>query len=430
MDVRKKAYHILMDICIHKKYSHLVVKESLKKVNMKDKGLISNIVYGTLQNYRLLTYQWASFCEKPLKKEMELLMNMSVYQLLFLDRVPNYAVVNDAVEIAKGKYDGKFEKLINALLRKSIKQGIRKIESSDDEKLSIETSMPLWIVKMWNKQYGESVSAKLCRDSLLTPTQSLRVNTIKTSKKELLSISGLYREGLLGKDALLFCGKGSVAATNTHFRDGKISIQDEASQLVAPFLDPQKDEYILDMCAAPGSKTGHIAALMKNTGKIIALDLHAHRVDLIKASMRRLGCIHVDAFLLDATQVSKHYEVASFDRVLLDAPCSGYGVLKRKGDIKFHMKSEDMDGIIETQASLLEEGAKMVKPKGIFVYSTCTLNKKENEQQIAKFLSKHGEYCLLEEKTIFPYEHNCDGFYMAKMQNIQDKTIQRKIKMI
>lgn len=416
MDARKKAYLMLIDICIHKKYSHLVLKDGMRDFDTKDKAFISNIVYGTLQNYRYLDYQWKVYCEKIVKKEIEILINMSVYQLLYLERVPAFAITNEAVEIAKGKYDGRFVSFVNAILRKVIKNGKREVSGDADEKLAIETSFPLWIVKMWNKQYGTEVCEKICRDALNVPKQSVRVNTIKNPKEEFLSKYEGYHDGDLSDVALTF-DKGSVASRE-EFKFGYISVQDEASQMIAPFLNPSEDDLVLDMCAAPGSKTGHMAALMNNRGKIIALDVHEHRVELLKATMRRLGCINVDAQTCDATKASEQFENESFDKVLIDAPCSGYGVLKGKSDIKYHMQSDDMDGIIAIQKELLDEGIKLLKADGIMVYSTCTLNKKENELQIKQFLERQENVELIEEKTIFPYEYNCDGFYMAKLKKV------------
>ncbi|MDF9838564.1 MULTISPECIES: 16S rRNA (cytosine(967)-C(5))-methyltransferase RsmB [unclassified Breznakia] len=416
MTVREKAYRMLIDICIHKKYSHLVLKDGMKDFSNQDKALISTIVYGTLQNYRYLDYQWKVYCEKLVKKEIEILINMSVYQLLFLDRIPAFAITNEAVEISKKKYDGKFEKFVNAILRRVIKEGKRPLEGDEDEILAIETSFPLWMVKMWNKQYGKDVTRKLCLDALKTPNQTVRVNTIKTDKKALLKGRDTYIEGNLSPDALIF-KKGSVAASED-FKYGYVSVQDEASQMVARFLAPIETDVVLDMCSAPGSKTAHMAALMKNKGKIVALDIHEHRIELVKATMRRLGCICVDAKACDATKAREHYDAENFDKILIDAPCSGYGVLKRKSDIKYHMQSDDMDEIIKIQASLLQAAESLLKVDGTMVYSTCTMNKKENELQVQAFLKKNPNFILDEEITIFPFTYNTDGFYMAKLKKI------------
>lgn len=417
MTAREKAYRMLIEICIHKKYSHLVLKDGMKDFNVQDKALISSIVYGTMQNYRYLDYQWKLYCEKAVKKEIELLINMSVYQLLFLDRIPAFAITNEAVEIAKKKYDGKFEKLVNAILRRVIREGKRSVVGEVDECLAIETSFPLWLVKMWTKQYGEEICRKLCFDSLQTPQQTLRVNALKADRDVLLQSSDNFILGYLSPDALI-CKHGSVVDKDI-FKHGLVSVQDEASQMVARFLAPEEGEEILDMCSAPGSKTTHMAALMKNRGRITALELHAHRTELLKATARRLGCINIDAYTCDATKASSFLEHKQFDKILIDAPCSGYGVLKRKSDIKYHMQSDDMDAIIKIQSELLGEATKLLKVDGILVYSTCTINKKENELQIEQFLKQYPNFEMIEANILFPFTYHSDGFYMAKLKKIK-----------
>lgn len=408
---------MLIDICIHKKYSHLVLKDGMNEIETNDKAFISKLVYGTLQNYRYLDYQWKKYCEKLVKKEIEILINMSVYQLFYLQRVPDFAIINEAVEIAKEMYDEKIAKFVNAILRNVVRSGKCEVVCADeDEKLAIKTSFPLWIVKMWKKQYGEDICKKLCCDALEIPQQSVRVNTIKNTKEEFLANHSGYHKGSLSEYGLI-CELGSVVSQNA-FKEGLVSIQDEASQMVAPFLNPLQDDLVLDMCSAPGSKTAHMAALMENCGKIIALDIHKHRIKLVDATMRRLGCLNVETFALDATKASEHFKSASFNKILLDAPCSGYGVLKGKSDIKYHMQSSDMDEIIKIQKKLIDEGIKLLKQDGIMVYSTCTLNKKENEYQIQQALERHSNIKLIEERTIFPFTYQSDGFYMAKLQRV------------
>lgn len=417
MSVRKKAFELLIEIAIHGKYSNLLLKKELVGFDDRDKALISNIVYGTLQNYRYINYQWKDYTEKPVKREIKLLLDMSVYQMFFLDRIPDFAIIDDAVEIAKGKYEGKYAGFVNAILRQVQRKGKRTIEGDDFEELAIRTSFPTWIVRMWAKQYGMETTIQLCEDSLHIPNQTVRINTIKSSKEELMQ-SNQYTEGKLSPVALYF-KKGSIAATED-FKYGRTSVQDEASQMVALTLNPTEDDVVLDMCSAPGSKTGHMAALMKNRGKIIATDIHPHRLELVKATMRRLGCINVDYQVMDATKASEHFEANRFDKVLVDAPCSGYGTLKRKNEIKMFMEPEDMDGIIKTQKGILAQAYIVLKPGGEMVYSTCTLNKKENELQIKSFIEAHPDMEILSEETIFPFTYDSDGFFICKMRKMEE----------
>lgn len=410
MKTREKAYTMLVAICIQQKYSNIVLKNGLHKYDEKDRAFISAIVYGTLQNHLYLKYQWEPFVHTNVKRELAILLDMSVYQLLFMNRVPDFALVDEAVQIAKAKFTQKEANFVNAILRRCIKQGKREVVGDEDTSLAIQCSLPVWLVKMWNKQYGKEVCKLLCFDTLKVPHTALRVNTLKTTKDEILALG--YQNGLLAPDAVLFTGG---IQNQPAFMHGLVSVQDEASQLVAPFVDPNPHDIILDMCSAPGSKTTHLSACMKNQGKIYALELHEHRAALIEENVERLGCTNVEVSVMDALQVSEVFEHEYFDKVLLDAPCSGYGVMKRKNDIKYHLKSEDMDGIIKMQRALLEASVPVLKSGGILVYSTCTLNKKENELQIEAFLKRNSNFTLVESKTIFPYEYECDGFYMAKL---------------
>ena len=415
MKAREKAYKLLCEIILNKQYSNLILRKELNDFDEQDKRFITNIVYGTMQNYLYVRYLWENYVEKSIAKDIAILMDMSIYQIEFMDKVPTYAVVNEAVEIASQLHKGKYKSMVNAMLRRFMREEKRVITGDDLTQLSILTSHPLWLVKMWNKQYGYEVTKKICYDNQEVPTLACRVNTLKSSKSELL-MNKKFREGYLSKDALLYEG-GNIANTK-EFLEGLITIQDESSQCVALMVDPKENERVLDVCAAPGTKTTHMAQLMKNTGEIIACDIHEHRVELIHNSMKRMGlnCIHPQQ--LDGTLAHESFEAESFDRILVDAPCSGYGVLKRKNDIKVHMEPSDMDEIIPLQASILESVSSLVKKEGILVYSTCTLNKKENEKQVEKFLKNHEEYTLLEMRTIFPYEYHSDGFFMAKFKKI------------
>lgn len=415
MKARVKAHQLLCEIILNKQYSNLILRKELNDFEEQDKRFITNLVYGTMQNYIYVRYLWEHYVEKGIAKDVAILMDMSIYQIEFMDKVPTYAVVNEAVEIASQLHKGKYKSMVNAMLRRFMREEKRVVEGDDLTQLSILTSHPLWLVKMWNKQYGYETTKKICYDNQEVPTLACRVNTLKSSKSELL-INKKFREGYLSKDGLLYEG-GNIADTK-EFLEGFITIQDESSQCVALMVDPKENERVLDVCAAPGTKTTHMAQLMKNTGEIIACDIHEHRVELINNSIKRMGlnCIHPQQ--LDGTLAHESFEAESFDRILVDAPCSGYGVLKRKNDIKVHMDPTDMDEIIPLQASILESVSGLVKKDGILVYSTCTLNKKENEKQVEKFLKNHEEYSLLEMRTIFPYEYHSDGFFMAKFKKI------------
>lgn len=412
MNARELAFQLLKEICIKKKYSNLVLRSELDRADPKDKGFVTQVVYGTLQNYRLCRYQWEPFVKRMPDDEVCVLLDMSVYQLLFMEKAPAYAIINEMVKITKKRIHAKYGNLVNAVLHKVEKQQERELTGSLEEQLAIATSHPLWLVNMWKAQYGYETAEQICHSNMETKPNAARVNTWKMSRDELLEKDHDFKKGSLSVDAVLYQGS-SIFATS-YYKDGLISIQDEASQLVARMMDPIPGEQVLDVCSAPGTKSMHMAELMKNEGRIVCGDIHEHRVELIKQGAQRLGLTNIKALVMDATKLEEIGEEL-FDRVLCDVPCSGYGVLARKSDIKYHMDSSDMDTLIPLQQEILQTSSKHVKDGGILVYSTCTLNKKENEKQVEKFLKDHEEFTLVDQKTIFPFTYHTDGFFLAKM---------------
>ena len=412
---RIHAYRILNQYFEDESFLNIALNEELKKSELKreDKDLCTTIVYGTIQNLLAIQYQLQPYIKgKRVKKKIKTLLYLSLYQLMYLDKIPEYAVINEAVNIAK-KQGYQTSKFVNAVLRNFVRNERRSLEDLDElERISIETSHPLWMVKMFNKQYGLEKTKKICLEDNTPPTRSGRVNTLKASKEELLK-EGCFKEGTLSKDALLY-NKGNLALTS-YFKEGKVTIQDESSQLVARLLDPQKTDYVLDMCSAPGSKTTHLSALMENQGKIEAYDLYEHKVKLVEYNLRRLGVKNVHIQAGDSTKLKEVYSEKTFDRILLDAPCSGFGVLKRKPEIKYH-DSSIMDGLVSLQELLLENAYYLLKNDGTMVYSTCTINKKENELMIQKFIEKHPDMEVIKQRTILNYEYHTDGFFMCKMK--------------
>lgn len=412
---REHAYTILNQYFEDQSYVNITLNEVLKNSELKreDKDLCTTIVYGTIQNLLYIQYLLQPYIKgKRVKKKVRTILYLSIYQLVYLNKIPTYAIINEAVEIAK-KQGYQTSQFVNGVLRNFERNEKRSLDGLDElERISIETSHPLWMVKMFNKQYGLEATRKICLEDNLTPTRSGRVNTLKISKDELLK-EDCFIEGTLAKDAILY-KRGNLANTS-YFKEGKVTIQDESSQLVARLLDPKENDYVLDMCSAPGSKTTHLAALMNNKGRIDAYDLYEHKVKLVKFNLRRLGVKNVFVDAYDATKLKDKYDKETFDRILLDAPCSGFGVLKRKPEIKYH-DSNMMDGLLPLQALLLENAYYLLKKGGTMVYSTCTINKKENEWMIQKFIDKHPDMEIEQQRTILNYEYHTDGFFMCKMK--------------
>lgn len=412
MNTRLVAFQILKGIFQNQDYSNLSLRKVLSTLDAEKRPFVTQVVYGTVENFMLVRYCWKPYAKKEPQKDVCVLLDMSVYQLLMMEQVAPYAVVNEAVEIAKHSISKSAGNFVNAILRRVMEHGILALPQDSVEALSIETSHPVWLIKMWNAQYGEAICEAICRENLLPRKNSARVNTLKINREELLDTNDFIASEI-SEDGVIYQG-GSLAHTS-YFQEGYVAMQDEASQLVAIHMDPQKHERILDVCSAPGTKACHIAQRMKNQGEILCGDIHPHRVALIQEGAEKLGITCIQAMQMDACDLSQ-FDDASFDRVLCDVPCSGYGTLSRKSDIKLHMLPSDMDSLIPLQAAILKEASKKVKPNGVLVYSTCTLNKKENEKQIEKFLKEESAYTQVFQQTIFPFTYQSDGFFIAVLK--------------
>lgn len=399
MNAREIAYECLVKIIDEGQYANLMMRSFLNQAEDIDKGFITQIVYGTLRNYRYCRFQWEHFASKKCNSKIAILLDMSIYQLFWLDKVPTYAIVNEMVDITPKSSKG----FVNAILRKVVEQG--KLES---DQIAIRTSHPDWMVDLWTAHYGKEIAESICRSDCLDASVVGRINTLKSSKEELEKVDGIQF-----LDDIAFVADFNLVQSD-YFKDGKIVIQDESSQQVVKMMDLQENLNVLDCCSAPGTKTSQIAMMMNNTGKIIAGELHEHRTELIRTAMEHLGVTNVEVKQMDARALNECYG-EEFDRILVDVPCSGLGVLKRKPDIKIRCTPESIDEIVGLQCEILNSASQCLKKGGILVYSTCTLNKKENDRQIEHFLKEHENYELLCEKTIFPNEGNKDGFYMAKM---------------
>ena len=384
-------------------YASLLMRDN--NMSRQDMPFVSEVVYGTIRNYNMLEYQWRPYAKGHVKKKIALLLDMSIYQLQYLDGVPEYAVISEAVEMT-GTYEKKF---VNAVLRNVAKRGQIFPHGNDLESLSITTSHPLWLLQMWQAHYGEEVTKNLCEEDQQRPYVFGRLNTLKMAKEDLAKGDRVH---FINDISFTYDG---ILSRTSMFEDGSVVIQDVNSAETVKHLDVQPGMRVLDVCAAPGTKSQEIAMFMKNQGEIIACDLYEKRVHLIEELMHKTGVTIVKTKINDASVACREWD-DGFDRVLIDAPCSGLGDLRHKPEIRLHLKPEDLDAIISIQKKILETSAPYVKAGGRMVYSTCTLNQKENENQVELFLKAHPEYTLLSQKTIFPFENGGDGFFMAELQ--------------
>lgn len=406
----EKAYEILDKTINEAAYANLLMKNLDSDYNV---GLITELVYGTLRNYRLVRANWRRFTKNDLAGDISVLLDLGIYMLEYIDNIPAYAIVNNIVEISKGIHHQKYTKLTNALLNKHLKTDAL-VFNDTWEDLSIKYSNPLWLTKLWNAHYGEENTLKILKDNLNQNKLTLRVNRHLISKEELLKDSK-FTSGLMSPDEVYY--DGNIFSTK-YFKDGLVSVQDAASQEVAHKVNAKAGERVLDACSAPGSKALHIASLRNDEGVIDAVELHQSRANLIKDGQMRLKLKNINVYTADARFIHNILEEESYDKVLLDVPCTGFGVLKGKPEIKIRINPSDIDDIVQVQKDIIKSATKMVKSKGSLIYSTCTINKKENESQIKQLLKDYPEFTLEFEETIFGIESGSDSFYIAVLNKL------------
>ena len=433
-NVRDAALTILLAVDKNQAYSNLLLHQTIEKykLDVKDRGLLTEITYGTLQHKLTLDYYLEPFIRGKVDLWVRWLLRMSLYQMHYLSRIPAHAAVNEAVEIAKRRGHKGIASMVNGILRSILREGVRSTNDIKDpnERLAIETSHPQWLVDRWVESYGYEETAEMLRENNIQPVQTVRVNTTKATVENVLTT--LEREGVkaVRSEVMPECVhlQTGQAARTAAFRHGLITIQDESSMLPANVLNPQPGMKVLDMCAAPGGKTTHMAEKMQNEGSILAMDLHPKKLDLIEENTARLGLEIVQTAPIDGRKAANFLPKESFDAVLVDAPCSGLGVMRRKPDIKYTKREEDLESLQTIQLAILDNAAQVLKPGGRLVYSTCTVDKRENEGTVEAFLSQHPEMeseslTNLPEKLlakqnngmlqVFPQDFGSDGFFVA-----------------
>lgn len=423
MTARELAINILYKIENAESYSNIEIDKEFNKSDLSalDKGLASELVYGVLTWKITIDEIIKRYSSIKLKKISPWILNIlriGIYQIVFLDRIPESAAVNESVKLAK-KYGHEFSsRFTNAILRKIEKNEMDKLIDYlsskallEDEIISIITSHPLWLVDELLKEYDKKFVTALLNANNIKPEITLRANLVKTTRDELYKL--LQLKGVECKKGNL---PDSIKANKiVDFSTQLFSVQDEAAQMACLKLGVQKGDKVLDTCAAPGGKTTYLAGLMENQGRIDAWDIHEHRVKLIEDLAKTLGVTIIKASQKDATEytsiLSGHY-----DKILLDVPCTGIGVIRKKPDIKWTRKPEDIESLAEVQADILNICSNYLRCGGRMVYSTCTVFARENHLQIENFLSKHPEFNLVEEINLYPHIDGTDGFYIAVLE--------------
>ena len=439
---RETALKILYDIDQNNAYSNLSINKYLESGTLKeiDRAFVTDLVYGTVKWLLQIDYIIDKFSSVRLKKLSPWILNvlrLGVYQLLYTDKIPVSAACNTSVDLAKRYGHQASSRFVNAVLRNisKNKDNLPYPERSDiSEYLSIVYSYPKWIVEKWVSLFGIDFTEALLASNNEVPGFSIRVNTLKTGRNELIEL--LHKEGITaghGKyldEAAVLENPSSVTRIEA-FRKGLFQVQDESSMLASRILDPQKGELVIDICSAPGGKATHMAQLMDNTGSIIARDIHRHKLKLIEDSAARLGIDIIKTEIFDACELDESL-IGKADRVLVDAPCSGFGIIRKKPDIKYSKSQSEIDEIINLQRKILDTASRYVKPRGYLVYSTCTIIPEENIDNILDFLDNNKQFRLTGFKELmpeglamsssqegyiqlYPNINQTDGFFISKM---------------
>ncbi len=419
-NARKIALKALCDVREDGAYSNITLNKILNEgeFSIADKALATALFYGVLDRTITLDYVLSQHIKTPLKKVVPYALEnlrMALYQVMYMDKIPDSAAVNEAVKLIKSSKHKHLSGFVNGVLRNILREGISLPSDNDTKSLSIIYSCPEWIVKSFVSDYGIENTIQLLEHSLHTPPVTLRVNTIKINSVKLMEI--LAQEDVTAsktklENALEITGGIDVTKSQA-YKNGYFHIQDTASQTVVSVLNPQPNDRVLDICAAPGGKSFTMAQYMENSGEIVACDLYEKRVELIKRGAKRLGITNISATQNDATV--KNIEFGNFDVILCDVPCSGLGVIRRKPEIKYKDITEYKD-ITLIQSQILEKSAEYLKENGRILYSTCTLRKCENEDVIQRFLDKYPQYELKYQRTFMPHIDGSDGFYCALLQ--------------
>ncbi len=442
--VRQLASEILFKVDTQKAYADILLDGTLRATPLseRDRALLTELTYGTLRWRGKIDARLSQKLRRPLADTdafVRNLLRVTVYQLLYLDKIPDYAAVNEAVELAKTQRGSKTAGFVNGVLRNllRLKNPDAQAPSTVDSiaALAAELSHPEWLVRRWLAEFGLSEATALMRANNERSPLVLRANRVKCSRDELLA--RLLDHGIAATPTLLSPQGIAIESSGNvenlpGFAEGLFQIQGESSQLVAYLLAPSAGERILDACAAPGGKSTHIAELMDDRGTVIALDNSPRGLDRIRENIARLNLPSIQIAQADATQELNGELGAPYDRILVDAPCSGLGTLRSHPEIKWQRQERDILRLSQLQAKILNRVAGYLKPDGVLVYSTCTLTHNENERIVETFLAKHEEFELEDGARYLPdsaqtmvrgkffqalpHRDNTDGFFAARLR--------------
>ncbi|MEB6289648.1 16S rRNA (cytosine(967)-C(5))-methyltransferase RsmB [Staphylococcus xylosus] len=428
-NVRLLAFETIQDIINDKAYSNIIINEVLSnnELNRADKSLFTELVYGTLKRKYTLDYLLKPFVQTKLKGWVRQLLWMSIYQYAYLDKIPEHAIIHEAVEIAKYKGGPHNGNVVNGILRNMMRSELPDFtEITDDKKrIAIEYSLPKWLVDHWVTHLGLEKTEEIAQSFLDKVSTTVRVNLTRITVDE--AIRRLTDDDYIVEldkeiDTCLHIS-GKPIIESRLFKDGLVSIQDKSSMFVGEIMSLTEGDKVLDACSAPGGKACHIAEILNGTGHVDATDIHEHKIDLIDFNIKKLRLSNISAFEHDATE--KYDKV--YDKILVDAPCSGLGVLRHKPEIKYEQSQHSIQSLVEIQLEILNNVKDSVKPGGTIIYSTCTIEQMENENVIYTFLKANKdfefdafEHPITGEKVktmqVLPQDFNSDGFFITRIK--------------
>lgn len=438
---RRLAYQALYDVLEKDAYANITLQSIMGKYTLKkeESHLLTELVYGVLRKYNYLLWIISQMSKQPLKKlhpSVRILLCISLYQLLYLTRIPESAAVNESVKIAKKLTHQGNVRFINGLLRNYLRQKETIVIPSETENPLLHDELtyclPGWLIQRWEKEWGRDKALAIFSALNETPCMTIRVNSLKTTKEDFmkqLADNGIEAEDIPGLKEGLTIRKGASQFFTHLLSSGEAYVQSASSMVPVHVLEPKAGETVLDMCAAPGSKTTQMAEWMKNEGTIDAWDLYPHKISLIKKNAKKEGITIIHAGARDSSKPMPQVN-GKYDKILLDAPCSGLGVLGHKAEIRWRRQEADLEAFPPLQQKLLTCAASYLKSGGTLVYSTCTLNRAENEDMIRWFLSEHPEFepvdfTLSDTQTsehgimtLWPDEWDSDGFFVAKLKKV------------
>ncbi len=437
---REAAIKVLRAVHTEGAYANVALAQELRreKLNDADRRLATELVYGVVKAGETLDWILSRYITRPLTKIPAVILEilrLGIYQLFFLERIPASAVCNEAVKSAKKYGHQGTAGFVNAVLRTASREPERgrfpEGEGNEIERLALETAHPAWLVQRWIEKFGVEETKALCVFNNEPARLSLRTNTLKISRDALLEklrAADIEAEPSNWAPEGILCRFPGALDDIEELRAGLFQVQDESSMQVAHVMAPLAGEFVIDGCSAPGGKTTHLAALMNNQGHIVAADIYPAKLERIRENAGRLGINNIEAVCCDARELGRRYP-GQADRLLLDVPCSGLGVLRRRADARWRKKESEIAALPVLQTAILKGAAPAVKAGGILVYSTCTINERENESVVNAFLAEHdnfvpemtGHFLPLkkrDEKMVqfYPQRDEIDGFFIARLR--------------